>query len=547
MQNVYQTSPPLTPSSPVPADLSSALQEIQGTLGSSSDLVMKTFTCLKRWSAALVYMDGFVDQQLLHESILRSLLHRDDEVSRLIQLRDDERLSYIEHEVLIAADTKRIDTMGALFTDLMSGCVMLLLDGSAVVLRIGAVGWEDRSISEPNSQAVVRGPMEGFNENLRTNMTLIRRRIKDPELWTETREIGRVTKTSVAIVFHRQIADASVVEEVRRRLDKIDIDGILESGYIEEFIQDTQRTIFPTVYNSERPDTVAAALLEGRIAILVDGTPFVLLVPALFVQFFQSAEDYYQRADISTLLRIIRYLAFFIAMLAPSFYIAISTFHQEMLPTSLLISVAAQREGVPFPAFIEALLMEVTYEILREAGVRIPKTVGQAVSIVGTLVIGQAAVDAGVVSAAMVIIVSITAISSYVIPENGLSISVRIIRFVLMALAASFGLFGILLGLLMLAIHLTSLRSFGVSYMSPYGPYVAGNLKDTFYRVPWPAMRTRPATANPRNLHRQGIDIQHQHRESGESYGASANNREAGSGDRAVADVDRLLGATRAE
>ncbi|MBJ6360540.1 spore germination protein [Paenibacillus sp. GCM10012307] len=486
---------------PIMADLQANLQYIKETIGNSSDLVVKVFLGLREWPAALVYMAGLVDQHILHSSILRSLVQHPDR--DLEEIEDNRRLDYLMHEVLIAADIEKITEMTEIFTDLMGGNVILLLDGSCIALRIGAAGWEDRNVTEPNSQSVVRGPMEGFNENLRTNITLIRRRIKDPRLWVETREIGYISKTTVAMVYLNHVADDGVVQEVRNRLEKIDIDAILDSGYIEEFIQDASKTVFPTVYNSERPDTVCAALLEGRVAILVDGTPFVLLVPALFAHFFQSAEDYYQRADISTLLRLIRYLSFFIAMLAPSFYIAISTFHQEMLPTNLLISLAAQREGVPFPAFIEAMLMELTYEILREAGVRIPKTVGQAVSIVGTLVIGQAAVDAGVVSAAMVIIVSITAISSYVIPENGLAISVRIIRFLMMGLAATFGFYGILIGLIMLTIHLTSLRSFGVAYMSPFGPLIASDLKDTLYRAPWPFMRARPVSSKAQNLRRQ--------------------------------------------
>ncbi|MHA7966370.1 spore germination protein [Paenibacillus sp. CAU 1782] len=486
---------------PISGVLRDTIETIRQTMGNCHDLIVKEFKCLKRWPAALLYVDGMVDQQLLHGSILPSLISN-QELGE--DLEGDEFIHYLLHEVLVAGDVQRIDDMERLFTDLLSGNVLLLLDGRASAWRIAAAGREDRNIGEPQSQSVVRGPMEGFNENLRTNITLIRRRIKDPELWIESREIGRISKTAVSVMYIKDLADPEIVNEVGRRLDKIDIDGILESGYIEEFIQDTRRTVFPTVYNSERPDTIAAALLEGRIAILVDGTPFVLVVPALFVHFFQSPEDYYQRSDISTLLRLIRYLAFFITMLAPSFYIAISTFHQEMLPTRLLISIAAQREGVPFPAFIEAMLMEITYEILREAGVRIPKNVGQAVSIVGTLVIGQAAVEAGVVSAAMVIIVSITAISSYVIPENGLSISVRIIRFGLMALAASFGLFGVLMGLIMLIIHLTALRSFGVPYMSPFGPFFASDMKDTLYRAPWPSLRTRPMSNQIRDLNRQG-------------------------------------------
>ncbi|MGF9700688.1 spore germination protein [Paenibacillus sp. MABNR03] len=487
-------------SRPISPNLSDNTEYCKHVMGHSNDLMIRPLQCLHKWPSVLLYIDGMVDVSIINQAILESLLqtHELPDFSA-----DGEHLSYLQNDILAASEVLLIDDMQDVLNALLSGSAILLLEGSKRGLRIGAAGWEDRSVGEPVTQTVVRGPMEGFNENLRTNTALIRKRIRDPHLWIEERKVGRVTKTRVAVLYLKHIVDPEVVSELRRRLDQIDIDSILESGYIEELVQDKTRTIFPTVYNSERPDTVSAALLEGRVAIIVDGTPFVLLVPALFVHFFQSPEDYYQRADISSLIRMIRYLAFFIALLAPSFYIAITTFHQEMLPTNLLISLAAQREGVPFPAFIEAILMELTYEILREAGIRIPKTVGQAVSIVGTLVIGQAAVDAGVVSAAMVIIVSITAISSYVIPENGLSISVRILRFVLMILAAAFGFYGILMILLITVTHLCSLRSFGVSYMSPFAPLIQQDLKDTIFRVPWARMKTRPLSTGTADEVRQ--------------------------------------------
>ncbi|WP_440116190.1 spore germination protein [Paenibacillus sp. QZ-Y1] len=481
-------------------DLTENTNYCMNVMGNSKDLMIRPLQCLHKWPAVMLYIDGMVDVQIINQSILGSLLQTRELPDFAA---DHEHLTYLQNDVLATSSVILINEMKDILNALLAGFVVILLEGSNQGLKIAAAGWEDRAVSEPISQTVVRGPMEGFNENLRTNTGLIRKRIRDPHLWIEEREIGRVTNTRVAVVYLEHIVDQEVVKELRSRLDQIDIDSILESGYIEEFVQDKTGTIFPTVYNSERPDSVCAALLEGRVAIIIDGTPFVLLVPALFVHFFQSPEDYYQRADISSLIRLIRYLAFFIALLAPSFYIAISTFHQEMLPTNLLISLAAQREGVPFPAFIEAILMELTYEILREAGIRIPKTVGQAVSIVGTLVIGQAAVDAGVVSAAMVIIVSITAISSYVIPENGLSISVRILRFVLMILAAAFGFYGILMVLLITVTHLCSLRSFGVSYMSPFAPYIGKDLKDTIFRVPWTRMKTRPLSTGTPNETRQ--------------------------------------------
>lgn len=501
---MQKTSHSLDHSASLHLTLDDNITFVKEALGDSNDFIVKKLKYMHEWHIALLYMEGMVDVQVLHLSVLDSLLRDTGRDSfSPPALHTEERMDYLQNEVLIAGHTTPLKNFQEILGNLLSGSIILLLEGCREALGISAAGWEDRSVSEPTTQSVVRGPMEGFTENLRTNTTLIRRRIKDPQLWLKTFEIGKVTKTRVSVMYINHIANPSILKEVIRRLQEIEIDSILESGYIEELIQDTAYTPFPTIYNSERPDTIAAGLLEGKIAILVDGTPFVLLVPALFVQFFQSPDDYYQRSDISTLIRLIRFLAFFIAMLAPSFYIAITTFHQEMLPTNLLISLASQREGVPFPAFIEALLMELTYEILREAGVRIPRTVGQAVSIVGTLVIGQAAVDAGVVSAAMVIIVSITAISSYVIPENGLSIAVRMLRFVLMGLAASFGFYGVIIGVLAIVLHLTSLRSFGAAYMSPFGPFVPQDLKDTLFRMPWPYMLTRPLTNKTRNKVRQ--------------------------------------------
>jgi spore germination protein KA len=475
---------------------------IRSALGRSPDLVIRELDLGEHTRAALLYIDGLVDMQTLHQSVLNTLMGNVP-AEAFLSFSPEEQLEYLMRHVLTAADVKIETNPGRLLTELMSGCAIFLLEGSARFIRISAPGWEERAVGEPNSQAVVRGPMEGFAENLRTNTSLIRRRIRDSRLWMENFEIGSTTKTNVTIMFLQHLANEDVVKEVRRRLSRIDTDSILESGYIEEFIQDKNITPFPTMYNTDRPDTIAAGILEGKVAILVDGTPFVLLVPAFFITFFQSAEDYYQRADIATLLRFIRFLAFIIVLLAQAVYIALTTYHQEMIPTTLVISLAAQRERVPFPAFAEALFMEVTYEILREAGVRIPKNIGQAISIVGTLVVGQAAVEAGFISSAMVIIVSITAISSFVIPEMGMSITARMLRFIFMMLAAFIGLYGILWGLILLVLHLTSLRSFGLPFMSPIGPFVPGDMKDTLFRLPWTSMRTLPKQNMPKSLKRR--------------------------------------------
>ncbi|MCM3628678.1 spore germination protein [Paenibacillus glycanilyticus] len=468
---------------------------IKEQLGNSADIVFKDFHIEfdnRKQKVDLFYVDGLVDTNSVQDFILETLMV------------DMPHLNTDEHpflELLTAGEAGEVTSTDTMYHDLFSGYVILVLD----ITKIYSIAMTDikgRAVSEAITETVTRGPKESFTESICTNRALIRRKIKNRNLWLENMRIGKMTQTDVSIMYIYGVVTDKIVQEVRDRLSRIDIDGILESGYIEELIQDAAYSPFPTMYNSERPDVIAAELLEGKVAILVDGTPHVLIVPALFISFMHSAEDYYQRADISSLIRILRFVGIFIALLGPSLYIAITTFHQEMLPTQLLIGLAAQREGIPFPAFIEALIMEITFEILREAGVRMPRTMGQAISIVGTLVIGQAAVDAGIVSAAMVIVVSITAISSFVVPAINMSISIRMIRFLLMGLAASFGLYGIILGIFVLVFHLCSLRTFGIPYMSPFGPFIAQDLKDTLFRLPHWAMRKRLRLINQNNVTR---------------------------------------------
>ncbi|NQX69248.1 spore germination protein [Paenibacillus alba] len=484
---------------PLTTNLQLNLNKIRGIIGNSGDLAIKQFRIGDgSIHMAVVYADGLADKKLLDSFVLDPLMteikHSAELSTKLLTHPDP--MSLLKETVLTIEDLVDVTDFETLLLAVLSGDSVILMENSDRAMVAGTRGWEHRNVEEPSAQSLIRGPREGFTESLRINTAMIRRKIKDPRLWLESREIGRVTRTGVAVMYLKGIADDSVVEEIRQRLDRIEIDGILESGYIEEYIQDETWSPFPTLANTERPDVIAAGLLEGRVAILVDGTPFVLIAPALFVQYFQSAEDYYQRWDISTMIRMIRYLCFFIALSAPSLYVAITTFHQEMLPTNLLISLVAQREGVPFPAFLEALMMEVTFEILREAGVRMPRAVGSAISIVGTLVIGQAAVEAGIVSAAMVIVVSITAMASFVLPAYNMSISIRMLRFPLMALGASFGLFGIIIGLIAIVLHLCSIRSFGVPYMSSIAPFHLSEQKDTLFRLPRWVMTSRPYSVN---------------------------------------------------
>ncbi|MFP7297318.1 spore germination protein [Neobacillus niacini] len=488
--------------------LSESLEEnkkfVLKKLGNSSDIVIRDIKIGKEnlVRASIFYCDGLVDTESIQKSVLEPLMlditsHNDQFLASRSSI-----LEVLKDHYLTVGSIKDVMDYTTLFNSLLSGDVILLLDGIAQGLMISMCGWKERAVSESTAENVIRGPKEGFTESIRTNSALIRRKIKSQQLWIESKNIGKLTKTDIAIMYIKGIANDKIVQEVHRRLNQIDIDGILESGYIEELIQDKTYTPFPTVYYSERPDVISAELLEGKIAILVDGTPNVLIVPALFVSFIHVAEDYYQRADISSLIRLLRFLSLFIALLAPSLFVAITTFHQEMVPTALLINLAAQREGVPFPAFIEALMMEAAFEILREAGLRMPRAIGSAISIVGTLVIGTAAVEAGIVSAAMVIVVAITAISSFILPSIAMSASLRMLRFPMMGLAASFGLFGIIVGLISLILHLCSLRSFGVPYMSPFGPLIKEEIGDSIVRLPWWRMVSRPRLISKTNKNR---------------------------------------------
>lgn len=486
------------PSDPDNKNLSSVLNDkvlyIKNMLGNSDDLVVRIIKIGQKNNivVCIIYTDNLIDTLALQE-LIDSLLYKLNPSDIEGQNQGDGSiLDSLKEKAVTVGGIAEVTDYNTLTTNILSGHAALLLDNDTRAITVKIPGFEKRSVEEPQSATLIKGPRDGFTETIGINTALLRRRIRSSNLWMEAKEIGRVTKTKVVVAYIKGIANEDVIKEVHARLDSINIDAILESGYIEELIQDETYTPFPTIFNTERPDAVAGKLLEGRVAIFVDGSPFVLVVPSLIVEFFQASEDYYMRSDISTLLRFLRFFCFFLALIAPSLYIAVLTYHQEMLPTTLLIGLAAQREGVPFPAFMEALMMELAFEILREAGVRMPRAVGQAMSIVGALVLGQAAVQAGLVSPAMVIIVSLTAIANFCFPAINLATTVRMLRFGMMTLAAVFGLIGIMFGLILLCIHLSTLRSFGVPYTTPAAPFILQDQKDVFFRIPWWGMFSRP-------------------------------------------------------
>lgn len=490
---------------PISVRVDDNIRKLQSIFKDCSDVVIREFkiNAHKPVKAYLIYVDGLVDDKTINQHVLRALQSKIGLAHQVKQTSIADLFTTVKEQLLPVVEIDTATDLQKLITHTMAGDSALLLDGLNTAIVIDAKQWEMRAVNESQSEPLVRGPRDGFTETLRINTAMLRRRIRTPNLKMEMFQVGRISRTDIVVAYIDTIANPKVVEEIRSRIKRIDIDGILESAYLEEFIEDKPFTVFPQVDSTERPDKAAASLLEGKVIIVVDNTPFCLIMPIAFSNLLQTSEDYYLRSIYASFIRILRFISINIALLLPALYIAIVTYHQEMLPTPLFISIAGQREGVPFPAFVEAFFMITVFEILREAGVRMPKPIGQAISIVGGLVLGTAAVDAGLVSPFMVMVIATTAIASFTLPNISVSYATRVLQFPFMFLAAALGLFGITAGLMGILIHICSLRSFGYPYLSPFAPTNFGDLKDMFIRVPHWAMISRPHLEAKRNPTRQ--------------------------------------------
>ena len=503
-ENMANNIPPPFNHEELTVKLTDNLNRLKTIFINCSDIVFREFDFAQNQNIqlALVYTDGLADKKQVSDQIMKALSLEVPQAILGQKISKSQSLDFIRDRGLCIHQIKETNSLKDVVHAILSGDTILLVDGHATAIINGARGWETRSITESEAEPTVRGPREAFVENLRVNTSLLRRKIKNPNLKIEMLKLGEVTNTDIAIAYIKGIVSYKLVNEVKSRLERIKIDAILETGYIEELIEDNPLSPFPTINHTEKPDKVAALLLEGRIAIMVDGTPFVLTVPNLFIEYFQAPEDYYERSLISSLIRLLRFFALFASLILPSFYIAVISFHHELLPTTLLLSIAAQHEAVPFPVFVEVLIMELSFEVLREGGVRLPRAIGQAISIVGALVIGEAAVSAGLVAPSTVIVIAFTGISSFVFFYS-LSLSIRMLKFLLLALTATLGLFGLITGIAIIGIHLCSIRSFGIPFLYPLVPINTDDLKDTVYRLPWWAMNTRPRLMAKKNLRRQ--------------------------------------------
>lgn len=448
-------------------------------------------------SAAIVFVTGLVDIELIDQHILSALMSIDGEAVTITK-------SFLINQVLSISQLSEVRTVDELIPKVLLGSTALIINGISEIIILGTAKNKTRSIEEPISEALVRGPRAGFNESLLDNMALLRKHGENDSLALMSMHVGARAKKELIIAYIKDIADPDLVEEVRKRVSKINIDNVPESGYVEQLIEDNFRSPFPQVQSTERPDRVIGALMEGRVAILLDGTPFALIAPVTFSMLLQSPEDYYERWLAGTLLRVLRIIAAIVSLLTPALYVSFISYHPGLIPTKLAISIIGARVGVPFSSLVEALIMEIAIEILREAGLRLPKPIGPAMGIVGGLIIGEAAVQAGIVSPILVIVVALTAISSFTIPQYNAGMALRMLRFVAMFCAAAFGLYGVVLFCLLLGTHVVKLKSFGVDYASPAAPYLLSDWKDFIVRMPIFMMRKRPEMMHTKNPKRKG-------------------------------------------
>lgn len=486
-------------------DLQTNHSYLEQLLQGCSDAVMRRFKFGRDrdTDALLVYYDGLVSKSEAETSILYPLMLEMNQMEDAVETQAGNIYENARDRLLVITDLLECSSFEKVMYHIASGDAVLIIDGYNQALVAGIRRWQGRPIESPDQEVIVKGPDEGFSETLRFNTALLRRRLKTNFFKMESISLGRYTKTSTLICYIEGVADESIIQEVKNRLAKIDIDGVLDTGYLEELIEDHRYSVFPQVEHTQRPDRVVAHLLEGRVALMVDGSPWAMVVPSTLPHFWISPEDYYSRFIPASLTRLLRQLAFLVTLLLPSLYVATITYHQEMVPTPLLLTIASSREGVPFPALVEALMMEITFEFLREAGIRMPRAIGPAISIVGALVIGDAAVSAGLVSTPMVVVVAFTGIASFIFPGYNAGTAIRIARFPMLMLAGFLGYFGIMIGLIILLVRLASMTSFGVPYLSPLAPTSQEDLSDILVRRPWWAMRQRPQNISPDNRVRQ--------------------------------------------
>ena len=458
------------------------------TFSSSHDLKIKELNVGNN-RGILVFLDTMADYEKIQGNILKPVMEADG-----VLFADVLKSTFTKSDNLIKAQN-----------ELLNGSCIMFFDGVQGFYILDVAISKDRSITEPDNEQVIQGSHEGFVENLMTNLHLIRKAIKTPNLRLEHVSVGDQIQSKISLVYRKDLANKELIKEFKRRINRISIDYIPSFGFLQELIEDSTWSPFPQILYTERVDRVVGHLNEGRVAVFLEGKSSCLLIPVTFFAFFHSPDDYNSRWMIGSFIRSLRFLSILIAINLPAVYIAVIGFHFEVLPDDLVLPVISSIRNIPFPPLIEALVMELTIELIREAGVRLPSRIGQTISIVGGLVIGDAVVRAGLISNTMIVVVAITAVAAYSIPTTAMSDAVRFLRFPLMVLASTFGFVGIVFGTIIILAHLCRLESFGTPYFAPWAPFRLKDMKDTFIRLPIWKFNTRPLDSKPNTLDRQSL------------------------------------------
>ncbi|MFB5192296.1 spore germination protein [Alicyclobacillus fastidiosus] len=471
-------------------------------LPQNKDVVVREFSVgvhtNQPWRGLAVFIDGMADKTVINRDILERLML----FTEFIHDEPRRNMEYIAENLLTSNQTVTLEKWSQVVQTVLSGSTAVLLDGCNGALSVETKGWEHRSVGTPQTESVVRGAHDSFTESFRANTGLVRARFRSEHLVTEMFSVGNLATTDVAVMYVHGMTNPKLVREVRRRIEAVDVDYISSAGMLEQFIEDQPSRLIPQVLSTERPDRVAASLAEGYVAIFVGNNPYVLIAPVVLYSMVHTSEDANLRFQAGTFIRCLRWVALFVALLLPSLYVAVTNYHPEMLPTDLMLAIAGSREQVPFPVIVEILLMEFAIELIREAGIRIPSVIGPTIGIVGALIIGQAAVQAGIVSPLLVIVVATTALAGFAIPNYELSMAIRITRFIFLLAGAVLGFYGIAILGCVYVVRLSMQKSFGVPILAPIAPS-KGSSKDVLLRGPVYTMNRRPVFLNPLRSWRQ--------------------------------------------
>lgn len=486
----------------------------------NSDVIVRDFILHargKQYKATLIYIDGMVDSNIINDFILKPLISANqtspqstnltitEAVSSNISVKRTKSFSlsdYIYNCLIPQNSVNLITKFDDLSKGVNSGNCVLLIDTLNIGFNLDVKGFKQRSIESSNSENIIRGSQEGFNEIIRTNTSILRRLINNENLIIESLEIGSISKTSCAICYMKNIANPNLINEVKYRLNNIDIDYLISSGQLEHLIEDNPSLTLPQMLATERPDKATHYILQGRVAIIVNGNPYVLVIPGILTDFISSPEDYNINYHFANMLKILRIIAILITLFLPAFYMAITNFHEELLPTELLLAIVSSRESVPFPIIFELITMEFSFELIREAGIRVPAPLGPTIGIVGALILGQAAVEANIVSPILIIIVALTGIASFAIPDFSLAFHCRLLRFVYVILGYLLGFLGIAVGVFVHFTIMCSLKSFGVPYLGNLPYNYSQNTNAIFLSPPWKREK-RDSFLNTKKINQQ--------------------------------------------